>query len=150
MSDRGDKYAKEVDTVFAEIGATLEQVGEDQWQAVAPADGRQINVLLDHIVRSQLSLAQLLESYAAGGSFPPLTGDDIEQGNQQHMNDATGISRGEVQATFDQGRAACRTLLPTLTDEVLDRAEYFGPFGGEVTPTIFIEVLLIGHAREHL
>lgn len=150
VTARADTYSKDLDGVFAEISGTIAQVGDDQWTAIAPEDGRQINVVLDHIVNTQLLMPQLISGLANDGTLPPVTGEDIEHGNQHHMSEAAQVARADVLAKLDQAQAAYRALLPTLTDDQLDRAAFFGPFGGDVTPEVLIQVIMICHAQDHL
>jgi hypothetical protein len=150
MTTRRDAFGSELEAVYAEFGDTLDQIPDNKWQAVAPVDGRQINVLLDHAVNTNILVAQMIEGLIAGGSFPSITGDDIEHGNQQHMAKASAVSRAEVQAKLNEAQATSHSLVSKLTDDVLDRSEYFGPFGGDVSVETIVQVILVDHVREHL
>jgi len=150
VTQRSDQYVKQLDAIFGEFLALADQVNDAHWTTVATDDGRQINVMLDHVANAQANLSGLVRLIAANQDLPTVNMDVIEAGNRQHMAEAGSIDRATVLAKLADAMRDYRTLLPSLRDADLDRAKPLEILGGETSAATLIEQAMIGHANGHL
>ena len=149
MTQRGESYIQQLDAIFNEYQSLLNQIGDDQWQSIADEDGRQINVMVDHVVIVQQNMTDVVRLAAAGKPLPEFTMDDIEAGNLVHMAEAREVGRADLTNRMQQAMDDYRMLFAGLTDAELDRTTYFVFFGGDVSPAIVTEQAMIVHAGSH-
>ena len=151
MSDRVNDLANRLEATADAITSTVEGLNDEQWRSVATADGRQINVLVDHIAVSHPSVLGLAEMILNGQELPGLTADAINHSNADHMVANAGVGKSETLAKLRKNTKEAAAKIRTWTDSDLDKAQAWNlSESGELTPEAVVEYIMIGHALDHL
>jgi len=146
MSTRADALATRFEQANNEIITLVEQLDEEQWKKITAPEGWGVNVAAHHIAASIPAVLGLVQM-TANGQAPPVTMEQINQGNAQHATEFADAKKEETLALLrsggDQGGAALRGL----SDEQLDRTA--SVIGQQMTVQQVIEIVLIAHPQQH-
>lgn len=151
MAGRAEAYANQIEALSAEVASFVESVDDAGWTAVVPADGRPLNVLIDHISVSGPLVYSLVEMVMSGQPLPPLTQDDIHGGNAQHASERASVTKADVLEGLRSNLQTVAAKTRALSDDALDTSVAFSlSESGQITPAEIIEHIVIGHTRGHL
>jgi hypothetical protein len=148
MGTLGESIATRLEQANAEIIRAVESISDERWTAPCPDDGRQINVVAHHVAASHTAVAGIVQLAAQGGPMPPITMDDIHQGNAAHAQEQAGCSKAETLELLRTNGAAAAAMVRGLSDEQFQRSVQF--MGGDTQPVQIAENILIGHVTSHL
>ena len=98
MTDRANDLANRLEATADAIASAVEGLNDEQWRSVATADGRQVNVLVDHVAVSQKAVFGLAELILSDGEMPTLTVDAINHSNEAHMATSANVGKAETLA----------------------------------------------------
>ncbi|MGD9932709.1 MAG: SRPBCC domain-containing protein [Dehalococcoidia bacterium] len=147
-----ESLASELNMVLIQTIEAIQACPAGRWTAAAPADGRQANVVADHIA-NHLALAGLVTAVARGESHPvaDLGPETLEQLNAGHAADAASVTREAVVARIRQDGPAAVEAIRALDDAALRRTTPLAVAGGAIlTAAQIAEGPLLADSREHL
>ncbi len=151
MSTRATDLADRLEATADAIIAAVEDLDSASWTAVAPADGRPINVIVHHVALSQQAVFTLVEMILAGQPLPPITMNDIHATNDQHAAEHAGASKEESLVALRVNTDVAADRIRELSDADLDKTVDFTlSESGSINPAGVIEYIMIGHANDHL
>jgi len=147
-STRVGDLLDQFEAACAQLRAAIVDTPDASWQAIAPDDGRQVNVIAHHAASAHEAIADMVLSMV-NGRGPRISMDQVNAGNAEHAQRAAHCTRDEALAVHDKGAQQAASVLRTLTDEQLQIKGQFLVGGRESTVEQSIEYVLIGHPRMH-
>jgi len=151
LSDRAIDLANQLESAAAEVADVAASLSEAQWTAICPADGRQNNVMIDHISTTFAQVTPLAEMIIAGQDLPEITMDMVHAGNSAHASEQTGAARADVLASLKANASAAAATIRTWSDTDLDMSRPFALSpSGSISVAGMVQGILIDHAKHHL
>lgn len=147
-----ESLASELNSVLVQVIEAVQACPGDRWTALATADGRQANVVADHIA-NHLGLASLVAAVARGEAHPVagLGAEALEKLNADHADGAASVTREAVVARIRQEGPAAVEAIRALDDAGLQRTTALAAAGGAVLTAAQIAAgPLLGDCRDHL
>jgi hypothetical protein len=150
MGIRGDQLADQLDEANREFLSVIEAIPEDRWGAVCEPDGRQCNVVANHVAGANRAVADWVRTVAEGNPVS-VTMEMVHAGNATRAKDDANVTREEVIALLqDNGRYAS-SMLRNMSDEQLSQTAPVTLFGGNDTSAGDLATqVLIGHVITHM
>ena len=151
MSTRAQALAEQFEQVNAEAIAAAEACGDREWHAASREEGWPMAFSAWHIAEGHGTIMGLVAAVANGEQAPALTAAMLDAKNADDLSRHATCSKQEVLDALRQNGTAVANAIRRLSDEQLDRAAVLELFGGApLTVQQLIELVLIGHARQHL
>lgn len=150
MSHTGTELAAQLRAITEDFVSTVKDLPEATWQKVAPTDGRQINVITDHMGLVFGNGAHFIECILTDQPLPPLTMDMINAGNDQMAVDHANIGKDEAIGKLKASSEAVATRVSAMPDSDLNKSAAWEFVGGNITPAAVVTMVMVGHAQEHL
>ncbi len=152
MSDRAQSLADRLEETNQEVIATVEGAPNGDLSAICPGEGWTAAALGAHIGGSYMGIVNnLLKPLVAGEEIPPFDRSAFDGGNAQRAAEHAAMPRDAVLALLREQGAEAANYVRGLSDEDLDRATSLAIPGDEpASVQDLIELVLIGHAAEHL
>jgi hypothetical protein len=151
MSRRTEVLAQRLEQGVRELADLARSLGDDEWQARVPGDGRKIGVVVHHVGTMypiEISLAQTL---AAGEPVVGVTWPKVHAMNADHARSFDGVTKEEALALLEKNSTAAAAAIRALNDEQLDRAAALSlNSDGPRTCQFMLEDHAVGHAWHHL
>jgi hypothetical protein len=148
VAQRSEEFAKRFEQVNSEFTRAVESSSDGQWRAVCKDEGRAVGVTAHHVAVSHVGISGLVGAIAAGAAMPPLTMDNINEGNAAHAAEHANCRKEETAKLLRENGVAAAQMVRGLSDDQLDKAGSF--VGQEMTAGQAIENVLIGHVSGHL
>lgn len=150
MSNRVEQIATQFEGLNDQVMATVMACTDEEWRRPTASEGWPIGVVAHHIGMVHGDFARILERLAAGETFSPTSSmDAVHERNARHARDHADVGKPETLDRLHANGAVLAQLLRSFHDEDLDRTA--GVFGGrELSVGQVIELIVIGHVREHL
>jgi hypothetical protein len=146
-ADLADRLVATADSIIAAV----EDLDENAWTAVAPADGRPVNVIVHHVALSQQAVFSLVELILADQPLPPISMDVIHATNDAHAAENMGVSKEVALVGLRANTDEAADKIRKLSDADLDKTvEFTLSESGSINPTGVIEHIMIAHAKDHL
>jgi hypothetical protein len=149
MSERANDLASRLESVTEEMIATVEGMSDQQWMATCPADGRQVNVIVDHVSSTIDAVMPLAGMIQGDQPLPDLTMDMVHAGNAHHAQSAASIGKDECIAKFRTATANAAATIRGWSDADLDKSRDWSLMGPTSSVSL-LENVVIGHAQGHL
>lgn len=147
---RAEEYAAQLETLNAEIVATVDGCTEEQWGRPCAGDQRSVGVVAHHVSEVQRFFAEAVAGEAADAvPLPSLTTEFVDENNARHARDFADISKPEVLDALRTNGATLVRVVGGLSDEDLNRSLFLFD-GHELSGAQVVEMALIGHFNEHL
>lgn len=156
MAERAESSANDLLQQFHETSTEfiefVETIPESRWNRVVPGFEWPVNVAVHHIADNWGTAIRSIQSIANGEPLPPMSREIIDHMNAEHAERFANVSKEETLEALRESAEAAAKVISSLTEEQLARESNPLPaLGGRgATPRQFIQVLLIGHPREHL
>jgi len=148
LSDRAIDLANQLESAAAEVADVAASLSDAQWTAICPADGRQNNVMIDHISTTFAQVTPLAEMIIAGQNLPELTMDMIHAGNSAHASEHAGATRADVLASLKANASAAAATIRTWSDTDLAQSRPFTLTpSGSITVAELAQGILVDHAK---
>ena len=148
---RAQIYAERIEETNVALIAVLEGCSAADWTAVGPHETRSVGVISHHVASAYPFAAGLVTALASGQPLPAVTMQMVHQLNAQHAAQYADCGKGETIDLLRMNGAAAATAIAELGDEQLERTGALALVGGQtVSAGHVIEVLVLGHPREHL
>jgi hypothetical protein len=148
---RAQIYAERIEETNAALIALLEGCSSADWTAVGPHDARSVGVLAHHVASAYPFAAGLVTTLASGQPLPAVTMQMVHQLNAQQAAQYADYAKGETIDLLRTNGAAAATAIAELGDGQLERTSALALVGGHtVSADQVIEMLVLGHLREHL
>ena len=131
--------------------ATLQKLGDADWQKVTAAEKWTVGVTAHHLAGGLEAVAGIVTGLVAGA--PPrgnFTRAMLDQMNAQHAKEYANCTRAETLALFHQGTATALGLLRGLNDDQLGKS---GLVFSELPPMTAEQLImggLLNHIDEHM
>jgi Mycothiol maleylpyruvate isomerase N-terminal domain len=148
VAQRSEEFAKRFEQVNSEFTRAVESSSDAQWRAVCKDEGWPFGVTAHHVAVSHAGISGLVGAMAAGAAMPPLTMDNINEGNAAHAAEQASCTKEETAKLLRENGVAAARMVRGLSDDQLDKAGSF--LGQEMTSGQAIENVLIGHVSGHL
>jgi hypothetical protein len=148
MSQRSENLASRFEEANDEFARAIEQSSEAQWQSKCEDLGWSYGVTAHHVAGSTDAIISLAQMIAAGQTLPPITMEQIDQGNAAHAQQFANCTKPETLDLVRRSGASATSSVRALTDDQLDRKGAM-PLG-EMTVEQALEQILIGHMAGHL
>jgi hypothetical protein len=149
-NERANAAAVQLAALNEKVVAVVKGCPDGKWQEVAPADGRQINVVASHIANGYGFALNVAHLIVDGKPLPPITNEMLDAQAAEHAAACAGISKGEVVAQLQDSSSKLCTYLETLTDADLDKASLNEMLGRTWTPLTFGVEGTVWHTTSHL
>ena len=150
MSDRANGLAAKFEKVNEEAIKTVEGCSDEQWQAICKDEGWSVGITAHHIASGLTPILGLIRVMAAGGQFPALTMEQIDQGNAKHAQDFANCSKQETLEILRRDGAAAANAVRGLSDEELDKSAVILARAPSMTTEQGIQDVLIASTAGHL
>ena len=151
MSARIQALAEQFERVNAEAIAAVEACADQEWRAASRQEGWPVAFSAWHIAEGHTAIMGLVAAVANGGQAPALTAAMLDAKNADDLSRHGTCSKQEALDTLRQNGTAVADAIRRLSDEQLDRAAVLELFGGQsLSVQQLIELVLVGHARQHL
>ncbi len=127
----------------------IEGCSPDQWQRTTEAEGWTVAATAHHLAVVQQAFAGIVELFADGKTYT--TDIEMEQVHKSNAEHAVEFADADRQETLGILRASGANLGALIGGfDAADLTRPAGAFGGnEMTVGEFIQLVVIGHAREH-
>jgi hypothetical protein len=151
MGARAEALAERFEAINREFIATVEAASPEDWGRTCQAEDWSVGVTAHHIGVSSGAVAGFVQAIATGQEVPPITKEMIDEGNAQHAVEYATCTKEETLELLRRGGEQAASILRGLSDEQLDRTAVLAAMGGaEVSAQQMTEMVLIGHAENHL
>ena len=148
MAQRSEEFAKRFEQVNSEFTNAVESSSDAQWRAACKDEGWPFGVTAHHVAVSHAAISGLVGVMAAGGAMPPLTMDNINEGNAAHATEQANCTKEETAKLLRENGVAAAQMVRGLSDDQLEKSGSF--LGQQMTSGQAIEGVLIGHVAGHL
>ncbi len=150
MSTRAHSLAEQFEQVNAAAIAAVEATDDHGWQATCTEENWPVAFTAWHIADGHTTIMGLIDAAAAGEPVPPITPAMLDANNAGNAAQHATCSRQEALDLLRQNGSTVATTIRGLGDEQLDRAAVIELFGDHpLSAQQLIELVLIGHARQH-
>ncbi len=149
MADRAEALAAKFEEANNDVISMVESASDDQWKAVCADEGWSVGVVAHHVAGGYPLIAGLVGALASGAEIPPLTTEQLDQGNVQHAKDHADCTKEETLEMLRTGSAAAATAVRGLSDEQLDKTSTVIAGAPDMSVDQVIENVLIGSAAGH-
>ncbi len=150
MSERSEALAAKFEQANNDVIATVEQASDDQWKAVCADEGWSVGVTAHHIASGTPLISGLVQALASGADIPPLTTEQLDQGNAKHAEEHADCTKEETLEMLRSGGSAAATAVRGLSDDQLDRSSAVLAGAPDMSVEQVIENVLIHSATGHL
>jgi hypothetical protein len=150
MSDRANALATQFEQLSRTFITTFEGLEPHQLQEHCAGEQCTVAALGAHVAKVHSIAADWIQMLASDQPLPDVTMAMIDQANAtQFAEDATCPQADVLEALQRNGAQAAR-LVRGLSDDELDRRQYFSLFGSEVTTEGLVRDVLLGDIESHL
>ena len=151
MSTRAQALAEQFEQVNAETIAAVEACADREWHAASRGEGWPVAFSAWHIAEGHTTIMGLIAAVANGQPVPALTAAMLDAKNADDLPRHATCSKQEALDALRQNGTAVADAIRRLSDEQLDRVAVLELFGGApLSLQQLIELVLVGHARQHL
>jgi hypothetical protein len=130
--------------------APIEGCPEERWTALIPANGWSFAATAHHIAVALRQTFTLARCIATGERLPALVPEEMEAANQEHARAFAACTRNDTLTLLRSSRDAVLNELRRLSADELARTGTLPILGGSFSAGELIDLLVIGHVREHL
>jgi uncharacterized damage-inducible protein DinB len=148
MSQRAEALAKQFEQANNEFATAIEHCPETAWASKCQPEGWPVGVTAHHVAEGTAAISGLVQMAAAGQALPPLTPEQLDQGNAEHAQKFANVTKQECLDLSRRNGESAAAMVRRLSDEQLDRTGTL--FGGSMSSQQMIENILIGHVQGHL
>ena len=131
--------------------ATLQKLGDADWQKVTAAEKWTVGVTAHHLAGGLEAVAGIVTGLVAGA--PPrgnFTRAMLDQMNAQHAKEHADCARAETLSLFRKGAATASAVVRGLTDEQLTKSGTVFTDTPPMTAEQLIMLGLLAHIDEHM
>jgi len=131
--------------------ATLQKLGDADWQKVTAAEKWTVGVTAHHLAGGLEAVAGIVTGLVAGA--PPrgnFTRAMLDQMNAQHAVEHAHCTRAETLALFQKGAATASAMLRGLSDDQLAKSGTVFTDTPPMTAEQLINLGLLSHIDEHM
>jgi hypothetical protein len=148
MAERAEALTKKFEQANGEFTRAVEQCSDASWRSQCQAEGWPVAVAAHHVAGGTAAISGLAQMVAAGQPLPPLTMEQVDQGNADHATQYANCTKQESLDLLRRNGESAAGMIRGLSDEQLDRTGTL--FGGPMSAQQIIEDVLIGHLTGHL
>lgn len=150
MSERAEGLAQKFEQVNNDLIQAVEQCSDEQWKAICKEETWPVGVTAHHIAGGTAAIAGLAQAVASGQELPPLTMEQLHQGNAEHAREHANCTKQETLDILRRDVPAAAGAVRALSDEQLDRSAQILADAPAMSAAQLIDNILIGHAAGHL
>lgn len=149
MNTRAGALAEQFAAANGELIAAVAGCAAAEWRRPCEGEGRTIGVTAHHVAMGHAGFAQLLGALVAGQVVPTISPEGLHEMNARHARDHADIGQAETLDALRRNGEDLARAVRGLSDEQLGLATpVFG--GREMSVGQIIELVVIGHPRQHL
>ena len=151
MSARAQALAEQFEQVNAETIAAVEACDDQAWNTASRAEGWPVAFSAWHIAEGHTTIMGLVAAVANGQQVPALTAAMLDAKNADDLSWQATCSKQEALDALRQNGMVVANAIRRLSDDQLGRSAVLELFGGApMNVQQLIELVLVGHARQHL
>ena len=147
MASKSEELASQFEEANNGLLGLVSGLSDEQWKKTCADEGWSVGVTAHHVAESLGTLTGLIQALAAGAPVPTITAEALNEGNAEHAQRASNVSREETAALLRQNIQAASTAIRSLSDEQLARTAPF-PMG-ELAAEQIVSVIMVGHPQMH-
>ena len=149
MTTRAEALAEQFAAANDELIAAVAGCAEAAWRRPCEGEGRTIGVTAHHVAAGHAGFAQLLGAVAGGLAIPTISLEALHEMNARHARDHADVGQTETLDALRRNGEDLTRVVRGLSDAQLDlTTPVFG--GREMSVGQIIELVVIGHPRQHL
>ena len=149
-SKRANQLPAKFEQANADAIATVERLSDADWQKIT-GEGWTVAACAHHVAAVHEGIAGFIKQFADGSAPPRPAGmEAVDESNVEHAREYADCSRAAVLAGLRSEGAAAAAIVRGFSDEQLDRSAVAVQDNPAVTTRQLIEMVLIGHVREHV
>jgi DinB superfamily len=124
MGTKAQALGKQFEEKARAAVATLEKLGDAEWQKVTAAERWTVGVTAHHLAGALEVVAGIVTGIVSGGlaSRGDFTRAMLDEMNAQHAKEHAHCTRAETLAFFQQGAAKAFSVVRSLTDDQLAKS----------------------------
>ena len=147
MSERAEALAAQFEQANNDLIKAVESMSDAQWKATCTSEGWPVGVTAHHVGGGHHAIGGLAQAIANGQPVPPLSMEQINQGNAQHAQQYANCNKAETLELLRRDGDAAASMVRGLSDEQLQRSA--SVIGNQMTAEQVIQNILIGHVQMH-
>jgi len=151
MGPKTAALATELEGKTRDAVATLEKLGDADWQKTTAAEKWPVGVTAHHLAVGLEAVAGIVNGIVSGA--PPrgtFTRAMLDQMNAQHAKEHGGVTRAETLALLRKGAATASAVVRGLSDDQLARSGTVFTDAPPMTAEQLIRLGLLSHVDEHM
>lgn len=150
MSDRARTLADQFGEQSRAFIATIESLPPGQLQTHCPGEQCTVAALGAHVAGIHRLAGGWIQTAALSQPLPSITMATIDQENMTQFAKDANRPKDEVLEELRRDGAQAARLVRGLSDEEMDKRQYFTLFGREVTTEDLVRNVLIADVQAHL
>lgn len=151
MSTRAETLAAQFEQANAAAISAVEACDEAALRTPTRDEAWPVAFAAWHIGNSHTTIMGLITTVASGQPLPAITPAMLDAMNADHAAEHGSCGKQEALEILGQSGTATAASIRRLSDEQLDRSAVVELFGdAPLSAQQLIELVLIGHARQHL
>ena len=123
MAERAEALVASFNSANDDLIATVEGLSDEQWNKVCEEEGWSVGVTAHHVAAGYPLLTGLIQGIAAGADIPPISMNQIDDGNAKHADEFASVTKEDTVKGLREGGAGAATAIGGLTDEQLDKTK---------------------------
>jgi len=151
MGAKAEALAGQLEAKARDAVATLEKLGDTDWQAVTGAEKWTVGVTAHHLAGGLEAVAGIVTGIVSGaparGNFTRAMLDEM---NAQHAKEHSDCTRAETLALFRKGAATASAVVRGLSDDELAKSATVFTDAPPLTAEQLIMLGLLGHIDDHM
>lgn len=149
MGTKSEVLAKQFEAKAQDAMATLERLGEADWNKVTAAEKWPVGVTAHHLAGAFEPISQMIQTVAAGQSVSGFTMEMLDAMNAQHAKDHAECTKAETVALHRKGTATAAAVIRGLSDDQLAKSGTVLLGVPPMTAEQLIVNGLLNHTDEH-
>jgi hypothetical protein len=151
MGARTETLARQLEGKARDAVATLEKLGDADWEKVTAAETWTVGVTAHHLAGGLEAVAGLVTGIVSGGpSRGTFTRAMLDERNAEHAKEHADCTRAETLALFRKGAATALAVVRGLNDDQLAKSGAVFSDAPPMTAEQLIMLGLVGHIDEHM
>lgn len=149
MSQRARELSKRIETFRDEVIAFVEQLSDDDWNAVSQWEKWTVGVAARHLGAGHLGIFNLCGMILQGQELPQWTMDQLNEMSNKDSREHADCSKAEALDHLHKNGAEMAAFVAGLSDDELDRKGSMPALGGEASVNQVIEYVVFQSGQQH-
>src|SRR5262245_12193479 len=151
MGSKTEALARQFEGKARDAVATLEKLGDEDWQRVTAAENWTVGVTAHHLARGLVAVAGLVTGIVSREpSRDHFTRAMLDEMNAQHAKEHADCTRAETLTLLQTGAAMAFAVVRGLTDDQLATSGTVFTDAPPMTAEQLIRLGLLGHIDDHM